>query len=248
MLVAVIVAAWLAALAVQLSGHAELLGHDALIEGSTWPLPVALLVFLLAWQLMIAGMMLPSALPMISLFSRASSIHPRPRAAMAAFVGGYALVWTVAGALAFDLDVAVHSIVDSSPWLAARPWLVAGTLLAVAGGAQFLPLTRACLRSCRSPYAYLLERYRPGVAPAFRLGRNHGLYCVGCCWGLMLVMFAVGVANVLWMAGLTAVMVYAKTGRHGHRLPRIVGTVLLAWSVAVLVHPVWLPTPLAALT
>jgi predicted metal-binding membrane protein len=126
---------------------------------------------------------------------------------------------------------ALHGLVGSVPSLAERPWVVAAALLATAGAAQFLPLTRACLRACRHPYAFLLTRFRPGVAAAFRLGRDHGLYCLGCCWALMLVMFAAGVADLWWMAGLTAVMVY-ENGR-----ARLVADVMavddvpLSWDV-----------------
>jgi predicted metal-binding membrane protein len=241
--VAVVVAiavAWLFAIVAQSGGAASSLHHDALIHSSL-PYGVALVLFLLAWQVMIAAMMLPSALPLVSLFAAASADQPRPRAVMAAFLGGYALVWTIFGALAFSGDAVVHDVVDSVPWLSAHPWLIAGCVLALAGAFQFSSLKDACLRQCRHPGAYLLRHYRRGVREAFDLGSGHGLFCVGCCWALMLVMFAAGVASLWWMAALTAVMVYEKTGRNGRRAVPVAGIVLLALAALALAHPGALP-------
>jgi predicted metal-binding membrane protein len=239
-----VAAAWIVAVVAEASRRASLLHHDTLIEGSL-PLVVALGVFIAAWQLMIAAMMLPSTLPMLNLYARASLREQQPAVALAAFVGGYVVIWTEFGAAAFLGDAVIHLIVDGSPVLGSHPWWVAGGLLLVAGAAQFLPLTQACLRSCRHPLAYLMQHYRSGVRAGYRLGRSHGLYCLGCCWGLMLVMFAAGVANLAWMAALSAVMVYEKVGRHGQRLRSVVGVVLIVWAALVLAHPAWLPTALA---
>jgi predicted metal-binding membrane protein len=117
-------------------------------------------------------------------------------------------------------------------------------VLALAGAFQFSSLKDACLRQCRHPGAYLLRHYRRGVREAFELGRGHGLFCVGCCWALMLVMFAAGVANLWWMAALTAVMVYEKTGSGGRRAVPTTGLALLLFATLVLAHPGWLPNVL----
>jgi predicted metal-binding membrane protein len=241
---AAVAAAWAAAIGARATGHASALDHDALIEGSL-PVAVTLLMFLAAWQLVITAMMLPSAWPMIRLFAKSAAAHADAGRAKAAFVAGYITVWTAFGAVALVGDVGVHRVVDATPGLTDRPWLVAGALLIVAGVSQFLPLTRACLRSCRHPVAYLMQHFRPGTRAAYDVGRGHGLYCLGCCWGLMLVMFAAGVANLVWMAGLTAVMAYQKVGRRGTQLASLVGAVLIAWGAAVVVHAGWLPHALA---
>jgi predicted metal-binding membrane protein len=154
---------------------------------------------------------------MLRLFGRASANQPRPLPAKAAFLGGYALVWTAFGAAAFLGDLAVHRLVERWSWLAARPGLIGGAVLLLAGAFQFSTLKEACLTVCRHPAGYLLQHYRRGTAAAFRLGGGHGLFCVGCCWALMLVAFAAGVASLWWMAALTAVMVFEKTGRRGRR-------------------------------
>jgi predicted metal-binding membrane protein len=232
--VAAIAAAWALALAAQAAGAASLLHHDALIEGGPPPW-VALPLFLVAWQVMIAAMMLPSSLPLIRLFAAASAGQPRPASAMAGFLGGYALVWSVFGALAFLFDVGVHAGVDSSAWLADHDWLLGGSVLALAGAFQFSKLKDACLDKCRHPGHFLLRFYERGTGGGFRVGARHGMFCLGCCWALMLVMFSVGVASLGWMAALTGLMVYEKTRPSGARSVPITGISLLATAAAVLV-------------
>ena len=238
-----IAVAWVLAVVAELTGTAHELHHDALIEGAGRPaLWAALLLFLVAWQAMLAAMMLPSSLPLIRLYENVIRRHEGRGRLRAAFLGGYVAVWTAFGALAFLGDVGIHHTVDAVPWLAKREWLIAGGVLAIAGAFQFSDLKERCLAKCRHPGAYLFARYRRGPAAAFRLGYGHGLYCVGCCWALMLVMFAAGVAMLWWMAALTAVMVYEKTGRHGGALTPIVGVALLALSALAIAHPGWLPS------
>jgi predicted metal-binding membrane protein len=198
-----------------------------------------------AWQLMVVAMMLPSSASMMNVFALRAASDSQPRQAMFAFVGGYLLAWGAFGAAALLGDGLIHHGVDGFPWLHARPWLVAGGVLALAGAFQFSALRQQCQRVCRHPVGFLLHRYQPGPRAAFDLGREHARFCVGCCWALMLVMFAAGVANLAWMAALTAVMVYEKLGRHGERLAPVAGVVLLAWAVVVVAHPAWLPGVLA---
>jgi predicted metal-binding membrane protein len=236
--VAAIALAWTLAVAAELSGRGSALHHDALIEGKL-PYGVALLVFLVAWQAMVAAMMLPSSLPLVRLFAAATA--GQARWTMTAFLGGYALVWTSFGWLAFIGDTMVHATVDSTPWLQRHEWLIAGGTLALAGLFQFSALKDRCLEVCRHPGAFLLRHYERGLPGAFRLGRRHGLFCLGCCWALMLLMFAAGVANLWWMAGLTALMVYEKTRPGGRRAVPVAGIVLLACAALVLAHPEWLP-------
>jgi predicted metal-binding membrane protein len=162
---------------------------------------------------------------------------------LASFLAGYAAVWAGFGALAFLGDMGLHHLVEAMPWLAERPWLLAGGVLATAGGFQFTPLKQRCQARCRHPAQFLLRYYDRGPQAGARLGTRHGLFCLGCCWALMLLMFAVGVAHLAWMATLTALMTYEKTGRHAPQLTRIVGLVLLAWATLVLIHPSWLPAP-----
>ena len=228
-----IAAAWLLALLADAGGADGSLHHDGLLH-SGMPYPVVLALFALAWQGMIVAMMLPSSLPMIRLFAQASADQPRPGRVMAAFLGGYAAVWTGFGLAAFSADRGVHGVVEASPWLADRPWLISGGVLLLAGAFQFSSLKDACLRQCRNPAAFLLPRYRRGAGPAWRLGREHGLYCLGCCWALMLVMFAAGIASLVWMAALATLMVFEKAAPAGRRAVPAAGAGLLAAGVLVL--------------
>jgi predicted metal-binding membrane protein len=231
--------AWLLALVAQASGGGALLHHDSLLEGGL-PWLAALALFLLAWQAMIAAMMLPSSLPLVRLFTTAARGQRHPSAVVAAFLAGYAVVWSVFGAAALAGDVGVHRLVAAWSWLAERPWLIEGSTLALAGAFQFSSLKDECLRQCRHPGAFLLRFYERGLGGALRLGLRHGLFCLGCCWALMLVTFAVGVANLWWMAALTALMVWEKTARGGERgVPRA-GVALLASAALVLAQPIWL--------
>jgi predicted metal-binding membrane protein len=231
---AAIAVAWALAIAAEVSGDAAKLHHDALIHSSL-PHVVSLGLFLVAWQAMVAAMMLPSSLPLVRLFARASARQPRPGRAMAAFLGGYAAVWTAFGALAFSADLVVHAAVDHWSWLARHDSLIAAAALVLAGAFQFSSLKDACLRACRHPASYLMSNYERGVPGAFRLGRGHGVYCLGCCWALMLVMFAAGVASLWWMAALTALMVYEKTAPGGRQAVPLAGVALLSLALATVV-------------
>jgi predicted metal-binding membrane protein len=202
---------------------------------------LAFALFLVAWQAMIAAMMLPSSLPLIRLFAFASAGAPARRRAMVAFLGGYALVWTSFGTVAFAGDALLHRLIEQTAGLRAHQWVIVAALLALAGAVQFTPLKDRCLTQCRHPGAFLIRHYRRGTGGAFTLGLRHGLFCMGCCWALMLVMFAAGAASLIWMGALTALMVYEKTARHGDQTVPLAGIALLAWAALVLVHPAGLP-------
>ena len=164
--VGAIAVAWALAVAAEISGRGTALHHDALIEGKL-PYALALVLFLVAWQAMIAAMMVPSSLPLVRLFAAAAAGQPRPRAAMAAFLGGYALVWTAFGWLAFVGDTMVHATVDRTPWLQRHEWLIAGGTLALAGAFQFSgaegPLPGGVPPPRRLPAAPLRARTPGGV-------------------------------------------------------------------------------------
>jgi predicted metal-binding membrane protein len=243
-IVGAIIAAWALAVVAYATGSERTLHHDALIEKGP-PLWAAALLFMVAWQAMTAAMMLPSSLPLIRLFRVTARRQARPAWAMAAFLGGYAAVWTVFGVAAFFGDVAIHHTVDASPWLSARPWLVGGAVLLIAGAFQFSELKDRCLAKCRQPGGYLMGHYQRGARGAFRLGLGHGLFCVGCCWALMLVMFGAGVGVLWWMAALTGLMVYEKVHWRGLSAVPVAGIVLLGAGLLQLAHPAWLGSLLA---
>jgi predicted metal-binding membrane protein len=230
LLPALILLAWLAAIGTQLTGTAALLHHHALIEHGPPPW-IAVPLFLLGWQVMLAGMMLPASLPtMDTLAGRLRTGSPL-RTPIGLLVG-FAGLWTAFGLAAFGGDFVLHHIVDAVPWLAARPWLIEGGVLALAGAYQLSPLKRHSLEACRHP-GHLVARTAAGTT-SIQLGVRHGLDCIGSSWALMLLMFAEGFANLAWMAALTVVMVAEATGRRGQRLAIVVGAALLALSVATL--------------
>ena len=177
-----------------------------------------------------------SAIPMLAAFRRVSARDERPRAAQAAFLGAYLLVWTAFGVLAFAGDAAFHRLVAAVPSLAARPWLIEGGVLVLAGLAQFSDLKHHCLTQCRTPIGFLAHRYRPGVRAAFAIGRSHGLFCVGCCWALMLLSFAVALGSLVWMAELTALMVVERAVPGGDRVTAPAGFFLVALGALALAH------------
>lgn len=228
---AAIALAWAVAVAAEASGTASALHHDSLFEQGL-PHWVGVLLFLGSLQLMTAAMMLPSSLPLVRLFWAAS----RQRVALAAFLGGYAVVWSLFGLAAFAGDGLLHELVHALPALEQRPWLIIGGVLATAGVFQFTPLKDACLDACRHPGMFLMRHYRQGNGAAFRLGRDHGVFCLGCCWALMLLMFAAGFANLAWMAALATLTAYEKIGRNGPLVARAAGVVLLAGGALVLAH------------
>jgi predicted metal-binding membrane protein len=233
--VLVTAAAWVLSIGAAATGRGDLVGHDHLIEGGVPPL-VAIGLFLLAWQVMLAAMMLPSSLGMLRAFGRLADAQAHPFGVRAAFVGAYVVVWTGFGLVAFAGDATLHAAVDASALLQRYQWAIGGLVLIGAGAFQFSRLKDRCLTECRTPVGFLMERYRPGAGAAFALGLFHGAYCVGCCWALMLVAFAVGVGSLLWMALLTTVMVLERTVSWGARAVRPVGVWLIVLGATVLVH------------
>ncbi|MEV5551202.1 DUF2182 domain-containing protein [Streptomyces sp. NPDC052309] len=192
----------------------------------------ALPLFLLLWVVMMAAMMLPSLAPVALTWAQAirrGTSGPVQVLRTAGFVGGYLLAWTGFGLLAYEALAATGHVVDDHP--GAGRWIGAGAFL-LAGLQQFGPLKRVCLRHCRNPMSQLLRRARfRGQANDLRAGAHHGLYCVGCCWGLMIVLIPLGFMNVAAMAGLAVVIFLEKLWRGGPWLSRAVGVVCLVLAV-----------------
>jgi predicted metal-binding membrane protein len=189
------------------------------------------------WVTMMAAMMLPSAAPSVALFSRTAAQGSGSGTATPAFVGGYLAVWTAFGLVAYALQRAVAAADPAFlDWDRAGPW-VAGGAVAAAGLYQLSPLKRVCLRHCRSPLHFLLARWRPGARGALRMGAEHGAWCAGCCWALMLVLFAVGVMSVVWMAVVALVVFAEKVLPAGERVARGLAVALIAFGIWIAVAP-----------
>jgi predicted metal-binding membrane protein len=233
---AAIAAAWMFCAWAELSGTAVQLHHHALYESGR-PYWFSALVVVAAWQFMTAAMMLPSSLGFIRLYASTAGNAPDFPRALALFLGGYFAVWTAFALAAFAADMQLHRIVDAWPWLAGHAALIPAGTLALAALYQFTPLKDACLKACRHPAMYLMRFYRRGAGNGLRLGFGHARYCLGCCWALMLVMFAAGVAHLAWMGVLAAIMFVEKTVPAGERIVVPVGIALGALAVVVLVAP-----------
>jgi predicted metal-binding membrane protein len=192
-----------------------------------------LLLVWLMWALMMAAMMLPSALPMVQMFARmANAQSPRANVMLSSvFVSGYLAVWSsfsIAVTLAqwglLELRLVTAMMVSASSWLS-------GLLLLGAGIYQFTPFKELCLNKCRTPLGFLMSEWRPGIRGAFHMGLSHGAYCVGCCAMLMLLLFVLGVMNLTWIAVLSLVVLVEKTLPAESVWPsRLLGASLIAWG------------------
>jgi predicted metal-binding membrane protein len=194
-----------------------------------------LLVHVGGWVLMSAAMMLPTTAPLLAIYRRLAARRNDRRLLLLLVVAGYLAAWSVFGVAAHLMDAALQSLVQQSLWLMLNGWAVGAAVLALAGLFQFSALKHHCLDRCRSPFSFAVEAWR-GPAPrvqALRLGWRHGVFCVGCCWALMLLMFVVGMGNLGWMLLLAAVMAAEKNLPWGRRLSAPVGVALLAGGAAM---------------
>jgi predicted metal-binding membrane protein len=230
-----------------LTGNGNWLHGDTLATHPYWGIGTNLLTFIFAWLVMTVAMMLPTSLPLIQLFAKVKREQKAEHweAQLLLFVVAYLTVWSVFALITFLGDFLLHRFVDSRPWLIQHSSWFTGMTLLLAGAFQFSGLKERCLRVCRHPYGFLSQHYRRGTRAAWDLGLHHGLYCLGCCWTLMLVMFSVGVAHLAGMLILTAVMAVEKTSPWGRTLVPVFGIILLVWGGLTLVLG---DTPTAILT
>ncbi|WP_255839377.1 DUF2182 domain-containing protein [Pseudomonas benzenivorans] len=209
---------------------------------STMPMPwtgTDALLMLAMWVVMMVGMMLPSALPMILLYQQMLRKHlqaPRRQLALLLFCLTYLLVWSGFSLLATALQWGLERLALLSPQMRSDSQWLGGTLLLLAGAYQWLPGKAACLAHCRGPVLFLMSHWRPGIAGGWRMGLAHGLYCLGCCWALMGLLFLGGVMNLLWVAGIGAYVLLEKILPQGLGLARLAGLVLMAGGIAVLLE------------
>jgi predicted metal-binding membrane protein len=213
------------------SPYARYLSHHSLeqVRGGG----LLMLIFVAGWLVMLLAMMLPTTLPLLVLFQRLTSARTDKTRLVSLLVVGYLGVWVVFGMLVYASDSLLHAAVANSAWLAEHVWLLGAATLLLAGAYQFTALKYHCLEKCRSPFSFITQHWRgrDEAGQAFRLGIHHGLFCVGCCWTLMLLMFAVGVGNLGWMLALGAVMAIEKNVTWGRRLSAPLGVALLAWGL-----------------
>jgi predicted metal-binding membrane protein len=226
-----VVGAWLVLLILQATGAAPALHHHALIEDgpSLW---LAIPIFLAGWLVMVVAMMVPASLPTVRILgSRAAAVPGRAPFKDMPFLGSFVAVWLAFGLVAFLGDVALHHLVDTTPGLADRPWLIEASILAIAGSYQFSATKRRSLAACRHPGDPAGPTLRAGTSAAGS-GLRHGAVCLAGSWALMLLMFGQGFSSLSWMLGLTGLMAYETMGRHGDLARVVAGGALLFAALA----------------
>ncbi len=212
------------------------------MPGIAMPMPWTAAEFALTfamWWIMMLGMMLPSAAPTILTFAtmaRRQRERGQNFAPASIFTIGYLLVWGAFCVAATVLQWGLDRAALLSPILETKSALIGGALFILSGLYQFTPFKYACLRQCRSPFAFLLNHWRDGWQGALGMGWHHGLYCLGCCWVLMALLFAVGVMNLVWVAAIAAFVFAEKLLPGGVWIARIGGVLMLAFGAHLLLQ------------
>jgi predicted metal-binding membrane protein len=193
----------------------------------------------LMWTVMMIGMMTPSAAPVLLLFA-ATATARRERGIPVStlmFGFGYLVVWAGFSACAALAQWGLHEATLLSSAMRTSNPLLGGAILVVAGAYQLTPVKTACLSHCRSPLGFLITNWRNGAVGAFRIGWRHGVYCLGCCWALMMVLFAVGVMNLTWVAMLACFVLIEKLGPAGLIVSRVAAAMLVVLGLVVMLRP-----------
>ena len=240
LLVALIALAWLALFVWGESPYGRFLRHDELAHvniGLNAQSAGVMAVFVLGWTVMTIAMMLPTSLPLITLFQRLVRRREDSALLLTLLITGYLVTWAALGLAAHMGDAGLHFTVDHWHWLDDRSQYIAGVTVLMAGVYQFTPLKYKCLDECRSPMSFITGHWHGSREriESFKLGVHHGIFCVGCCWSIMLLMFAVGTGNIAWMLALGTVMAVEKNMPWGRKLSVPLGITLLAAGAAVLI-------------
>lgn len=230
--------AWLWIVVMAGDMYGQMTGASAWMMTAVWDTRHLALLWAM-WAVMMVGMMLPSASPMLLLFAsvarRSAPTEARTSQQIYAFAAGYIVVWAIFSLGATALQRLLANLLVVSSMMEVTSPIVGSILLLVAGMYQLTPLKQACLHTCQSPLGFLMSRWRAGTTGAFRMGLEHGASCAGCCWALMLLLFAGGVMNLAVIATLTAFVAFEKLTRFGIQGARISGGLLIAaglWTFA----------------
>ena len=217
-------------------GHMDMSMDMAMPQMQTWRALDLLLVFVM-WAVMMVAMMVPSAAPMLLLFTtinRRRRAQQQPYVPTAVFLGGYLLVWSSFSVLAMLAQWGLHSATLLSPMMVSTSPILGGLVLLAAGSFQWTPLKYTCLTHCRSPLGFLMTDWREGYRGALIMGLRHGMYCVGCCWILMALLFVAGVMNLLWVAAIAAFVLVEKVVPRGDLVGRLAGGGLVVAGLVML--------------
>jgi predicted metal-binding membrane protein len=219
--------------------------RDMPANGLDLTMGMAAPLFIAMWVSMMVAMMFPASAPMILAFARTQAgkrTDRRPYIPTAFFVAPYVAVWTAFGVVAFVVARVVAEVAGGSMWAMDNLPRIAGALLVAAGAYQFTPLKRVCLRRCRTPLSFMLSYWRDGRAGAMAMGLRHGIYCLGCCWVLFLVLLPLGVMNVVAMVAVAALVFAEKVMPRGELVATLAAVVLIAYGVLAIAVPQALPT------
>lgn len=205
-------------------------------------------LFLTVWVVMMVAMMFPTAAPMILTFHQVQA-GKRARGesfvSTWVFVAAYMLVWCLAGVLAYAGAVGAETFAAHAQLSGAAAARIGGLVLIIAGAYQLSPLKNVCLSKCRTPMTFILTSWRDGTMGALRMGLEHGVFCLGCCWLLFLILFPLGIMNIAAMAVVTLLVFAEKALAAGERIARWAGIALVLYGIIVLVYPQTLPTFMA---
>ena len=229
---------WIVVMAHDMYG--PMTGASAWMMTLRWDARHVLLLWAM-WAVMMAGMMLPSASPLLMLYGAAARRTSGDGGAVAwrqiyALATGYGVVWALFSAGATAAQRILSSLLIVSPMMTVTSRTATAVLLALAGVYQLTPLKRACLHACQSPLSFMMHRWRAGSIGAFRMGVDHGIYCVGCCWALMLLLFVGGVMNLTVIVALTVLVAVEKLLPIGAAAARVSGAALIAAAAWMLVR------------
>jgi predicted metal-binding membrane protein len=194
----------------------------------------------LMWAEMMVAMMIPSAAPMILTFAmvnRKRREQQRPFVPTMIFLSGYLAVWAGFSALAAVAQWILHARALLSPLMTSTSPVLGGILLLGAGIFQWTSLKNACLTHCRSPLGFLMTDWREGRQGALVMGLKHGVFCAGCCWLLMILLFVAGVMNLWWIAILTVFVLLEKVAPRGWPVGKVAGVLLALWGIWLLIRP-----------
>ena len=202
---------------------------------SSAPAPFSLTATM--WAVMMVGMMLPSTMPMILLFTTVQRKQGKqPILMTSTFAAGYLLIWGGFAVAAAALQVGLGQMALLSPSMALVSTRLAGLVFLLAAAYEFSPLKNRCLTQCSSPIGFITSHWHPGIAGAFRMGLSHGAFCVGCCWALMLLLFAAGVMNLLWVAALAVLVLVQKVLPYPRVATTIAGTAMVVVGLVLVLR------------
>jgi predicted metal-binding membrane protein len=230
-LTGLVAVSWVSLWSLGASPYGQLAHSHGTGDHDAWGVYLALA----GWTLMIVAMMLPTTLPLVALFHSFVRTRANRSRLTALLVAGYLWIWTLFGMVIYAAHGLIRGAIEQLGWLEANLWGIAAGVLLLAGLYQFTALKHKCLDKCRSPLSFIMEHWRGGRAEqqAFHLGIRHGVFCIGCCWSLMLLMFVVGIGNLAWMLALAVVMAVEKNFSWGRRLSAPLGALLIGSALVL---------------